>query len=249
LNDTLLRVFRAIPDARLPIRADKSALGSLPVAAYKYCAAVTTASAYGWYVFSPLNFTINWDGIEAIWTYDGADSWYPLRSAQFPDFVEKFNAHAPSYLKGKSPPFLTLTAQPGVLQIWSGLFVKTAPEWSLLVRPMANYPSSRNYELFEGVIETDRWFGPLFINLRLTRQDYPIQFRADMPLFQIQLVPRIAYLEESQNNVKMHDGLNEFSDEDWSDYNKTIVLPNLDPDRPIAAYAVRTRKREKREKS
>jgi hypothetical protein len=249
LGNKLLTIFRVIPDARLPVRADKSALGSLPAAAYKYCAAVTTASANGWYVFSPLNFTINWDGAEAIWTYEGAEGWYPLRSAQYPDFVGTFDRHAPSNLKGKSPPFLTLTMQPGVLQIWSGLFVRTAPEWSLLIRPLVNYPGSRNFELYEGVVETDRWFGPLFVNLRITRQDFPIQFRVDLPLFQIQLTPRIAYVEETTNNIEMCDDLSAFSESDWSDYSKTIVEPNLDPERPIAAYAVRARKREKREKS
>lgn len=249
MGDRLLKVFRAIPEARLPVRADKSALGSLPTAAYKYCAAVTTASGNGWYVFSPLSFTVNWDGTEAIWTYEGAEGWYPLRTAQYPDYVKKFDESAPFSLKGKSPPFLTLTAQPGVLQIWSGLFVRTAPEWSLLIRPTVNYPGSRNYELYEGVIETDRWFGPLFVNLRLTRQDFPIQFRIDMPLFQIQLLPRVAYVDETLTNFEMFDSLKAFSATDWADYSKTIVEPNLDPNRPIAAYAVRTRKREKREKS
>jgi hypothetical protein len=39
--------------------------------------------------------------------------------------------------------------------------------------------------------------------------------------------------------------LSNFDAEDWSAYEKTIVQPNLDPNRPTAAYAVRTRKREK----
>jgi Family of unknown function (DUF6065) len=245
VNDKLLKIYKAIPAARMPVRADKSALGTLPVAAFKYCAAVTTASGNGWYVFPPLGFTVNWDGAEAIWTYDGAESWYPLLSTQYPDYIEQFDEAAPSHLKGKSPPFLSMTAQPGVLQIWSGLFVRTAPEWSLLTRPVVNYPGSRNYEFFEGIVETDRWFGPLFIVFRLTRQDFPITFRADMPLFQIQLAPRAAYLEDALSRVEMIDGLSNFDAEDWSAYEKTIVQPNLDPNRPTAAYAVRTRKREK----
>jgi Family of unknown function (DUF6065) len=246
MKEHLLKIFRLIPSARLPIRADKSALGTLPVAGYKYCSALTTASANGWYVFSPLSFTINWDGCEAIWTYEGAEGWYPLTTAQYPDFVGLFDRTAPKALRGKSPPFLSLTAQPGVLQLWTGLFARTAPEWSLLIRPIANYPRSRNYELFEGIVETDRWFGPLFINLRLTRQDYPIHFDANMPLFQIQLQPRSAYLEEALSRVGIFDNLSDLGLEEWSDYEKTIVQPNLDPNRLPGAYATRTRKREKR---
>ncbi len=67
---------------------------------------------------------------------------------------------------------------------------RTAPGWSLLVRPPANLPRSLGYECFEGIVETDRWFGPLFVNLRLTRTNVPIEFDADFPLLQVQPVHR-----------------------------------------------------------
>ena len=55
------------------------------------------------------------------------------------------------------------------MQIWSGLIARTAPEWSLLVRSPVNLARSQGYEHYEGIIETDRWFGPLFTNVRLER--------------------------------------------------------------------------------
>lgn len=206
---------------------------------------MTTASAYGWYVFSPLDFTVQWDGTDVIWTYQGADAWFPLATAQYPGFSEFFDRVAPERIKGFSPPFLTSTAQPGILQVWTGLFVRTAPNWSLLVRSLANLPRSHVYELYEGIVETDHWFGPLFMNLRLTRPDYPIQFGTELPLFQIQPLPRICYSEESQRRVRNIEPPMSFSDEDWAGYEETIVRPNIDPERKVGRYAAAARKRDK----
>ena len=246
MSEPLVEFFRAYPGARSPFRADKSALGTIPAAAYKYCAALTTASSYGWYVFSPLDFTVNWDGLDAIWTYEGCDEWHALNTTQLPDFPEYFNRHAPTRLHGRSPPFVSLSSHPGLLQIWSGFFVRTAPGWSLNIRPVVNYPTSRNYELFEGIVETDHWFGPLFVNLRINRPDYPVRFAKELPLFQVQAIPRVAYLDESHSRVKVHEDLRAFTETEWLAYENTIVKPSLDPHRAIAEYAVRTRKREKR---
>ena len=50
--------YRMIPGARLPQRADRSAAGSLPTRAFRYCEPVVTASAFGYYVFPPISFTV-----------------------------------------------------------------------------------------------------------------------------------------------------------------------------------------------
>jgi hypothetical protein len=52
------------------------------------------------------------------------------------------------------------------VQIWSGLIARTAPGWSLLIRPPANLPRLPGLDAYEGLVETDRWFGPLFTNHR-----------------------------------------------------------------------------------
>ena len=61
-----------------------------------------------------------------------------------------------------------------MVQIWSGLVARTAPGWSLLVRGPANLPRNLAYEVYEGIVETDRWFGPLFTNIRFTRTNVPV---------------------------------------------------------------------------
>ena len=49
--------------------------------------------------------------------------------------------------------------------------------------------------LWEGIVETDRWFGPLFTNLRLTRTDRPVHLSSELPLLLVQPAPRVAYAE------------------------------------------------------
>ena len=118
-----------------------------------------------------------------------------MPAAQFPDFAARFDAVAPDSLAGCSPPFLSALPEPGTLQIWTGLMARTAPNWSLLIRAPANLPSPGGYSMYEGIVETDRWFGPLFTNLRFTRTDVPVRLRADFPLAQVQPLPRMAYAD------------------------------------------------------
>ena len=56
----------------------------------------------------------------------------------------------------------------------------------------------------EGIIETDRWFGPLITNFQLTRTDIPVEFAPDFPLLQVQVLPlRVVFpllLEEEEQH-------------------------------------------------
>ena len=83
--------FCLVPQGRPPQRADRSAAGTMPTRAFRYCEALTAASAFGWYLFPPINFSLIWDGgSDIIWTYQGADAWFPLKVAQFPHFADHF---------------------------------------------------------------------------------------------------------------------------------------------------------------
>lgn len=238
---------RLIPQARLPQRADRAAAGTLPTRAFRYCEPVVTASAFGYYVFPPTTFSVIWDGLEVSWTYEGADGWLPLKVAQFPNFAPWFDERAPEEIRGFSPPFVGALQEPGLVQMWSGLIVRTAPGWSTLVRPCANLPRHGAYELYEGVIETDRWFGPLITNMRLTKTNVPIEFRADFPMLQVQPLPREALDEQGQNNYEIVPHLEQFAPEDWDDFYDTVVRPNVMEHRPRGQYAAAARKRRKAE--
>ena len=115
------------------------------------------------------------------------------------------------------------------------------PGYSLLVRAPANLPRNGGYEAFEGIVETDRWFGPLITNLRLTKTNVPIDFRPDYPLLlQVQPIPRAVYEESNLNNYEIVPELGQFSPEDWDDYYDTVVRPNTQTVRP--ARSIRRRR-------
>ena len=67
--------YRLVPECRLPIRADRAAAGTMPTRAFRYCEPMTSASAFGWYVFPPITFSLMWEGgAEIFWTYKGQES-------------------------------------------------------------------------------------------------------------------------------------------------------------------------------
>jgi hypothetical protein len=243
-SEARLRFHRLIPTAHPPRRADRAAAGTLPTRAYRYCDAVTSAAGYGWWVFTPMDLQLIWDGHDIYWYFDGAPDWMKLSpSAQFPDFSQEFDRAAPPGLQGCAPPFLTALPEPGTVQIWTGLMAKTAPGWSLLIRPPANLAAPGGYSLYEGIVETDCWFGPLFTNLRLTRTHKPVHLRADFPLLQVQPLPREAYAEQTLNATDIVPDMVGMTPDDWNAYRATIVTPGDDPDRPFGAYAVAARRR------
>jgi len=245
----LVTFYRFIPDIRMPQRADNSAAGSIPTRAFRFCEAIRLACAFGWYVFPPIRVSFTWDGgTEIKWAYEGADDWLPLRSAQFPNFAQQFDEAAPDEIKGFSPPFVSALQEPGLVQIWSGIVARTAPGWSLLVRSPANLPRNLAYEVYEGIIETDRWFGPLFTNIRLTRTNTAIEINPELPFLQVQPVNRALYGNALENFEVVND-LAHLRPEEWQAFHDTVVRPNVDPHRRQGQYAVDTRRRRHDEKT
>src|SRR6516165_5179070 len=139
-----------------------------------------------------------------LWTYDGVQEWLPLTrdAVQYPHFSEQFNEIAPVNVRGFSPPFLTLSIQPGGLQVWTGCVAKSAPGWSLLVRGVANLPSA-SYQMFEGLIETDS----------------PVEFRSDVPFLQVQPVHKDIYADKFLQNFTVKN-LDQLSRENWDAFHR-----------------------------
>lgn len=244
----IARFYQMIEGGLAPQRADKSAGGTLPVRAYRYCDAVTSAAGFGWWVFPPTDLQLLWDGEEIFWHCEGLDDWVPLlASAQFPGQSARFDLAAPEHLRGCSPPFLSALADPGVVQIWTGLMVRSAPDWSLLVRSPANLPAPGGYAVYEGILESDRRFGPLFTNIRLTRTNVPVRLSADRPLVQVQPLPRSVYSDPILEAMALTPNMEAFEPEDWADYQASIVDPSDDPTRGPGTYAIAARKRRKGE--
>ena len=239
----LAQFFQLVPGGMPPRRADKAVGGVIPARALRYCEAITSASAFGWYVFLPMNFKVVWDGHDMLWTYPGVDEWLPLTrdAVQYPNFSGHFDQFAPPDVRGFCPPFISPSIQPGQLQIWTGCIAKTAPGWSLLVRGVANLSHAQSYQMLEGIIETDHWFGPLFDNIRIFKTDVPIEFRSDAPFLQVQPVRKEHYADKFLQNFDVKT-LDELTPENWQAFHRTVVVPNTAPDRKRGQYAVAVRK-------
>ncbi len=242
----VVEFFRMIPDARPPKRAERSAAGYLPSRAMRYCDALTSATGYGYWVFPPMDIQLLWDGEQVFWSYGGIEGWLPLSgtesgAVQYPGYAAAFDASVPEKLRGYSPPFLTALPELGGVQIWTGLLAKTRPGWSLQVRPPVNLPSTVGLSAWEGIIETDLWFGPLFTNVRLTRTDVAVHIRAGVPFLQVQPIPQLAYREEALASFVCR-AATEVTDADWERLSE-VLLPHPDRELRQGSYAVAVRKR------
>lgn len=197
----MLRFYSVHDDLKLPMRADTGALGRLPLSAFQYCEAVRTASANGWYIFPPRDFSILFDGKEVFLADDG--DWRALRSEPLGEAMEQpWNAqHGATY--GPLPNFLEDLSDTGILQIWSGYFVETDPGEILQIRPLANVHTKSSYWCFEGIVETDQFRPmPLFVNIQLTRTNSEIFFPRDFPLFQVVVLSKASLAMNEATEVQ-----------------------------------------------
>jgi hypothetical protein len=191
-----------------------------------------------------MGLSLMWDGTDIFWRENNSDDWAPLHpSSDTPELAAAFDAAAPDGMVGCAPPMLTALPEPGTLQIWSGLIVRTLPGWHSLVRGPANLPGPGGIAMYEGIVETDRWFGPMFTNLRFTRTNIPVTLNPDYPLIQLQPIQASAYRDAILDSTEFVPGMEAMSEADWLDYHRTIILPNQDPDRPFGDYAKQARRR------
>lgn len=238
--------IRLIPQARLPKRAERSAAGYLPSRGMRYCDALTTATGYGYWVFPPIDIRLLWDGEQIVWSFGADETWLPLSgtssgAVQFPDYAAVFDSMVPESLRGYSPPFLTALPEAGGVQMWTGLLARTRPGWSLSLRPPVNLPAIPGIVPWEGIIESDIWFGPLFTNFRLTKTDTAIHIKAYAPFLQVQPVPQLAYREEVLSAFSCTDP-SELNSADWERLAQ-VLLPHPDHEVRQGSYAVAVRKR------
>jgi hypothetical protein len=245
---SLITFHELVYNHRSPIRASKTAGDQLP-AGHHRCEPVRAASGLGWYIFLPTSFKLLWSGRKTLISLDDGKTWNKLDAVQYPDFEQKFQAHAPETAKFSSPWMCGMTQFHGIMQIWPGYLIKTAPDYSLLVRSPINMVPDDACQIMEGIVETDRWFGPLFTNIKLIDTGIPIDFRADQPFLQLIPIHRSEYEDEKLNNFTVHEGFDGLTADDWQAFERTIVQPSMNPvGRRQGAYAVAARKRRAEEK-
>ena len=198
-SPAFIRFHQLYPETPLPRRADATLSGTAPVRAVQHCEPFTAGSAFGWYVPSPLDFSLLWDGEIVYWKQALHEDWQELAEpVLLPGFAATWNAAAPEELQAiGAPPFLGRGPDAGIVQLWSGLVIETPPGWCTQVRPLANHPRDPRFEFLDGILETDWWRGAVITPMRLRKTDEAIRFRRGAPLYQVQLVARTA-LEASE---------------------------------------------------
>jgi hypothetical protein len=249
-DGSLFTFYRIYPGAPAPRRADAGLGGSMPARAYHYCEPFTAATGFGWHLFPPIDFELLWDGTRAQWRAAPSCQWRWLDRADLPGLRGLWKLTVPVADQLPVPvPFLEATrGEPGTVQIWTGYFMRSRPGWATLVRGPANLPPERGYEVLEGLIETDWFFGPVMSVVRLRRSDVPVEFRTSEPLYQVQPVHKCAYAEESLGGAELVKGSGALSAEDWRDFTDYMVARNA-PDHRVGWYKAEVRKRRKRERS
>jgi len=236
------------------LRADTSALGTLPTATFQFCEPARSASAFGWYVFPPCDIVLKWDGTDVFLKLH--DEWTELSSIHLDaEFLEYWALHAPGDLRDRAPPILTSLFVPGIVQVWSGFLASTAPGWSLMVGPVVNTAHSRAFACYEAIVETDSfkpW--PMFINIRLQSTDREIRFSKMKPLFQVRPLLRECYSPSSLrynelSGLERREGTaGSMTSEDWDGYRRTVrsVDPvRIEDDRNPGSYGASVRRRRK----
>jgi hypothetical protein len=109
------------------------------------------------------------------------------------------------------------------------------------VRSPVNLPGVPGLVTWEGIIETDLWFGPLFTIFRVTKTDTPVFIRAQIPILQVQPIPQLAYREEILGSFAVTN-VDDMAGEDWDRLGQ-VLLPNPHPTIRQGEYAVAVRKR------
>lgn len=240
---SILEFISFSKDVRQPICADRSAGGTIPVRAYRYCEPLTSASALGYYVFPPMSFSLLNDGSNNFWRFEDSDDWNRLDYLKLQSCIKDFDDIAPEGIRGYSPDFLASTAgDPNLIQIWSGLIVRTRPGWSTLVRSPVNFPAIHNYKLYDGLVETDSWFGPLFTNIKIIKTDTPIHFDKNMPFLQVLPIERASLRRAELNRTPIMADFRTLDSLDWENLSNALGQFE-DSSRRKGHYATAVRKR------
>jgi hypothetical protein len=215
--------------------------GSIPLRAYRFCEPFVQASGYGWTFFSPIDFTLIWDGNSFFWKPAGATRWSPLGTAQMPGYSNWFSQNAPEKYQRLEIPFLTAFPERGVVQIWTGFAAVTSQDWSLLIRGPANLARSSVFHNLEGIVEHDWWFGPVIGNLQFTKADCEVRFTQTSPILLAQPVPREAYSAEMMNSAELTLEMGKLTYDDWEELESALFFGT--DNKPVGSYAKVARKR------
>lgn len=237
-----LTFHKAHPDLISPMPADKSALGTLPLPAFQFCEALRQGSALGWYIFPPREITLRFDGRFVFVVEDGRPE--KLESRFLGDgFSDHWRSIAPEDFAAEEIPWITAFDHTGHVQVWSGLFVSTAPGWQVMIKPLANIPKRSELVEYEGLVRTDRFQPlPLFYNFNIVATHSDVRLDPEYPLFQVVALPSEDLMPAQASETLALDA-DTASDFNWDGLRRTSRAEN--EDHTIGRYGAEIRRRDR----
>jgi hypothetical protein len=239
-----VRLIQLLKETSPPIRASATILGTIPLRAAKFCEPYTAASGFGWYIFPPFDFDLLWTGHDVQWRNAGETKWNELMILKVEDAFHLAGSNLDELDPSASVPVLARAPEQGIVQVWPGLMGVTSVGWSLLVRPLCNHPKARQYDVLEGIIETDWWHGPLITPIRIASVDRAVEFRKNLPYCQLQLVHQNSYSDTVLSGLDVVDaGTNGFEIGDRTRFFQSLSLRNCDGGLGSYKRSARSRRR------
>ena len=245
----LANFYQVLPGAPNPVLADKTLAGTAPIRALQYCEPFTAASGFGWYVFPPTDLSLQWDGEVIYWKLGLQEPWRVLEDpVPFPGLEQHLRGSKLEHILEQGlPPFIGRAFDAGLVQIWSGLIVRTRPGWSISVRPLANFPRDSRFEILDGLIETDWFFGPLVTPIRIRKTDEPIRLVTRKPLYQVQPLRTETFQRDFFENFQVHRGFEALSAQDYQRFRESLPTPGASAPGLYKSTVRERRKAEKRQ--
>jgi hypothetical protein len=224
-SDCPVRFYAGMPDIHPPRRADATLGGAASHRASLYCQPFLLANSFGWYVDPPLDIDLSWDGAEVKWRLADTDQWSVLETYVSVQNFLYLAQHAPDAIKRLlNVPFLAVGPEAGIVQLWTGLFAISNHGWCSLVRGIVNSRQDPNYQVLEGIIDTDWWLGPLVFPIQIRRTDQTIRIRRQTPIVQIQPIHRACLSDAVLPETMEIRNVNNWSAEEWQRYKSSMEM-------------------------
>ena len=244
------------PDVKIE-PASTSMLGSLPSRAVQLCPPVTSATGNGWYVYPPFDFALRWFGHESEFSllknnnpvqWQSLAGFYDIRMPQSAEIAaavpEQFkDDFLTTYAKWDGAiPFCDADPRaPNLIEVSTGVFAKTPPGWSLLVRGVANWTGGIDHQVVEGLVDTSWYSAVLPTTIRLLKQDQIVRFYRRFPIAMLQLVPNLAYARSTLENAVVHSGVEHIPGAVWNSLAETRTAKDRQPGRYARIQRQRSR--------
>lgn len=192
-----LEIWRLHPGGCRVEKAEKTVKGTANEGATKWCAPYSQANSLGWLIYPPTDIDIIWKSPKTfeyrhISDYNDYDHHFVRGMIREEDQVNP-NRWCPP---GGRTKFTWGAADDNVVQIWTGMILKTPPGWCLQIRSPINCELPHRFHnvgpicsIQEGLLETDWMQYDIWINVQFHVQNKWVYLRRSQALPLAQLVP------------------------------------------------------------